>query len=329
MERITEYLRRLFEVESLAAQSLTARLTVPEELQGPPAIAHGGAVAALLLELAERHARETGVAAALPRPLRAEVALARAVPLGTSLLGAAALDDNAVYRARITRRDGAVLAEAEILSPAGGLDDVAAPPPVEARDPSAPREEVPGAAMCLACGSRNPRGLGMRLDHDERRIWKHVSPPPQWLDEDDTAPPALAFVLLDEIGWWLGAMACGECGLSTRLSLTLGAPIALAAPLLVVGARDSAVSADTRGRQWRSRAFLLGESARPAATAEISFAGGQGFTRAMALDLFDPESRAAASRIFASMPPAPGAESEGPPAPERPSPEPRVSPRAR
>src|SRR5262245_21627461 len=79
MEGINEYLRRLFEVASLAEQSLAARRSVPEALQGPPAIAHGGAVAALLLELAERHTRETGIAAALPRPLRAEVALVRAI----------------------------------------------------------------------------------------------------------------------------------------------------------------------------------------------------------------------------------------------------------
>jgi hypothetical protein len=162
--------------------------------------------------------------------------------------------------------------------------------------------------MCLACGLGNPRGLSLRLDHDASFLWKRLAAPAAWREADGSISAALPLVLLDEIGWWLGAMACRECGLSTRLVVTLGDRAAAETPLLVAGARAASVSDDPRGRVWRSRAALLADAdpARPIADAEIAFAGGPAFTKSMAADLFDPADREAASRLFptASIPAA-------------------------
>ncbi len=312
MEAIGAYLGRSIGIDSVSDDELRARLTVPADLQGPPGIAHGGAVAALLLEAAERHAREAGGLAALPRPLRVEVTLARAVPLDAPLVARAERQDDGTYASRVARPDGATLAEARIVpgaAPPAPLDDTThalargASTDPETSDPStvlANPAQVPGATMCLACGSRNPRGLRLRLDYDTSRLWKRATAPAHWRDPDGSSSPALALVLLDEIGWWLGAMACGECGLSTRLDVTLGERADAAAPLLVVGARAGVVTDDPRRRVWRSRAALLATAgpARPLASAEIAFAGGPAFTKSMAADLFDPSDLAAARKIF-------------------------------
>ncbi len=301
MEPIGAYIRRSLEIDSLSDDGLRAGLFVPADLQGPPGIAHGGAVAALLLEGAERHARDAGGLARLPRPLRLEVTLARAVPLDTSLVAFAARRDDGTYASRIARHDGATLAEARI-APAAAPPD--APGAARSETSAVSAAQVPGATMCLACGSRNPRGLHLRLDYDAFHVWKHATPPAHWRERDGSYSPALALVLLDEIGWWLGAMACGECGLSTRLAITLGERVDAGAPLLVVGARAGVVTDDPRRRLWRSRAALLTttDPARPLASAEIAFAGGPGFTKSMAADLFDPADLAAARRLFPGAP---------------------------
>ena len=325
MEPIGAYLRGRFEIESVTAEALRARVVLPADLQGPPRIAHGGAVAALLLETAERHARETGGLRGLPRPLRIDVTLARAVPLDASVVALAHRLEGGAYASRISRPDGTLLAEAQVAasaprskSPAstdgtvlaraglasdpleeragGAIEDARA---VSSGAESAARAaQVPGASMCLACGPRNPRGLHVRLEYDASRVWKRVTAPSHWREADGSASPALALVLLDEIGWWLGALACGECGLSTRLAITLGDPVAADAPLRVVGARARVVTDDPRRRVWRSRAALLAPDGRAAASAEVAFAGGPAFTKSMAADLFDPADLEAARRLF-------------------------------
>lgn len=300
MEPIADYIGGRLRVESLSESALAGRLAVPADLQGPPEIAHGGAVAALLLEIAERHARDAGGLRGLPRPLRVAVTLVRALPLETPLAAAAVRRDEGAYRSRITREDGTLLAEAAIHPiaepPAPG--GRAHPTSPHARAISTNRDEVPGTTMCLACGARNPRGLAMRLEHDDTHVWKRLTPPPEWCERDGSAGPALALVVLDEIGWWLGAIACRECGLSARVEVTLGKAVAADAPLLVIGARADTASDDPRKRLWRTHAALLADSGECVAVADVSFAGGPAFTKAMAADLFDSRDREAARRFF-------------------------------
>jgi hypothetical protein len=68
------------------------------------------------------------------------------------------------------------------------------------------REKVPGTATCLACGSANPLGLGIRLRANDRFLWGAHTPSPVYRTREG-AHPALALIILDELGWWLGALA--------------------------------------------------------------------------------------------------------------------------
>jgi hypothetical protein len=293
--------------------SVAARVVVPSALQGPPRIGHGGAVASILLELAGRPGGRTDVAAP-PHARRLDVALARRTPLDAPLRAAAARAEDGAGAARIEAPDGALLAEAT-------LRDLSAPDAGAALEPpraddlrrweasTALASEVPETAMCLVCGRRNPRGLRARLDYDDAFVWKRLDPPDHFYDAAGRLGDGLGLIALDEIGWWLGALAARECGVSTRLAVTLaGEPAARGAPLLLIGSRADTAAGEARARRLRSRAWLLAgppgppgapvASWRAVATAEVTFAASRAFTRSMVGGLFDPGDREAVRRIF-------------------------------
>ncbi len=324
MEPIDEYLRSCLSVESASESGLAATILVPEDLQGPPGVAHGGAVAMFAYEMARALDRERPGDArgeALAGAFALDVSLSRALPVGARLAGRAtraapaARDgdrDRARVCARIERPDGTVIAEAAVgaaARPRAGSFDLR-DGSSDSRDESSdalrrlweardePPSEVPGTAMCLVCGQRNARGLRARLHYDRALVWKRLTPPASFRQSDGALFPGFAFATLDEIGWWLGALAAGECGLSTRLSFAVRGPIPHGEPLLLVGERARSVTDDPRRRVWRSRAALVAESWRTVATAEVTFAASRAFTRSMAAGLFNASDREAVRRLF-------------------------------
>jgi hypothetical protein len=139
-------------------------------------------------------------------------------------------------------------------------------------------EEVPGTTTCLACGSANPLGLGIRFLANERFLWREYTPLPTYRTRDG-AHPALALILLDELGWWLGALAQRECGVTTDVQITLFEAIP-DAPLLVIGDRTAVRNdGDPRGRYSRVSGALLGPDGVLLATADVRFAGSRAYTR--------------------------------------------------
>jgi hypothetical protein len=257
-------------LQQAAADAARGVVTVPAELHGFPGTVHGGAVAAVFHRLA------------LPRPpVEMRVELLRGVPTATPLALRTG-SSGAIARLALHQGDRA-LAEATLRREGLAPPDVAPLRARWARDhPEV--DAVPGTASCLACGAANPLGLGVRFWVTERFVWRECVPPETYRTRQGTHP-ALALILLDELGWWLGALAQQECGVTTDVRITLLGTLPFA-PLLALGDR-AAVGADEdpRGRYCRTVGALFGPDGTVLATAEVRFAGSRAYTRRL-LDPF-------------------------------------------
>jgi hypothetical protein len=148
----------------------------------------------------------------------------------------------------------------------------------------APRRDtftVPGYEMCLGCGFRNPRGAQVRFDCDEHFVWKRLAPQTHFRCEDGNLFPGYHIIVGDELGWWMGALRQGECGLSSRLVVTLGRTITHGRPLLALGPRASVRTSDPKGRIWQTEALIITPDWQPVASAEVEFAGSRAFSKVM------------------------------------------------
>jgi hypothetical protein len=246
------------------ADAARGAVTFPPDLHGFPGTVHGGAVAAAFHRLT------------LPRPpVALRVELLRGVPTGTPLAlrtgssGATAQlglhqGDRTLAQATL-RRDDVPAPDVRSLHAAWARDQVA-------------QAEVPGTATCLACGVANPLGLGVRFLLNDRFLWREYTPPAAYHARGG-AHPALALILLDELGWWLGALAQQECGVTTDVHVALFDALPQA-PLLALGDRTTVGSDDDpRGRYSRTRGVLLGPDGALLASAEVRFAGSRAYTR--------------------------------------------------
>jgi hypothetical protein len=239
-------------------------VTIPADLHGFPGTAHGGAVAAVFHRLT------------LPRPpvaLRLE--LVRGVPTATPL-GLRTGSEGATARLALVQGER-VLAQATLHREGPVPPDVASLHARWAAERGG-HEEVPGTATCLACGSANPLGLAVRFLVNDRFLWSEYTPPTTYRTREG-AHPALALIMLDELGWWLGALAQKECGVTTDVRITLFETLPFA-PLLVLGDRTASGSdADPRGRYSRTSGVILAEDGRVLAAAEVRFGGSRAYTR--------------------------------------------------
>ena len=239
-------------------------VTVPADLHGFPGTTQGGAVAAVFHRLT------------LPRPpVAMRVTLQRSVPTAVPL---GLRTGSAAATARLALHQGdRTLAEATLHRDGLASPDIA---PLRAAwaEHGNPRTAVPGTATCLACGSANPLGLGVRFLLNDRFLWHECAPPAPYRTREGTHP-ALALVLLDELGWWLGALAQAECGVTTDVQVTLFESLP-EGPMLALGDR-AAVGADDdpRGRYSQTSGVLLGADGTLLAAAEVRFAGSRAYTR--------------------------------------------------
>lgn len=278
-ERMEDYLRSRLKVELLKLDRMRAVAVFPPDLQGPPQSGHGGGAAALLFEMVRMVAGERGGETVLPRPLRIEVVLHREIPLDTPLR-AEVTSGGGLWHSRILRDDRPIV-EAEI-SPATAPP---AAPPVELRRVwDAARENtftVPGYELCLGCGFRNPRGAQVRFECDDHFVWKRLAPQPHFRCEDGSLFPGYHIIVGDELGWWMGALRQGECGLSSRLVVTLGKTVKHGTPLLALGSRASVRTSDPKGRIWQTQAMIVTQDWQPVAGTEVEFAGSRAFSKVM------------------------------------------------
>lgn len=278
-EPMEDYLRGRLKVELLKLDRLRAAATFPPDLQGPPEAGHGGGGAALLFEMVRMVAGERGGETILPRPVRIDVALHREIPLDTPLRAEVDLRDGA-WHSRIVR-DARPLIEA-VVQPAS---PPAATPATALRRtwdrPWSNAFTVPVYELCLGCGVRNPRGAQVQFEWDEHFVWKRLQPQSHFRCSDGSLFPGYHIIVGDELGWWLGALRQGECGLSRRLTVTLGSTVTHGTPLLALGPRAAVSTPDPKGRIWQAQALVLAPDWQPVASATVEFAGSRAFSKTM------------------------------------------------
>jgi hypothetical protein len=239
-----------------------ARLQASPLLQSWPGIVHGGGMVALFDSVATR-------LGGAPAPRIIEARLTSSVPTGVVLSLEGRRDDDRAIR--MTVMEGEQTLASGAVS-ALDRDDVGVDAIWSGGDDG---WALPGTDHCLACGASNPLGLGARLHFDERGVWARVEPGTRWLDDNGAPHPALGPVLLDELAWWLGALAMREGGLTNRLHLTLtelrGVP---ETPLLAAGRFERVTPVDRRKSFWRTETALTSADGQILATASIVFRGG-------------------------------------------------------
>jgi hypothetical protein len=296
LEPMEEYFRDRVTIEAKGSEWMQASLTFTPDLQGPPAAGHGGGVTAMLFELVRLIRDEQGGAVRVPRPVRVEAVLHRELPLQTPLVAEVAAADGG-WRSRILQGERPI-AEAMVRP----MESLLPPVPPEVRQEwDAPRgraHEVPGYAFCLACGLRNPRGVQVRFDFNEGLVWKRLQPQPHFRCADGSLFPGYLCIVCDEIGWWLGALRQGECGLSNRVTVCLGQPVVHGVPLLALGARSGVTTSDPKGRVWQTRATIVTPDWQPVAAAEVQFAGSRAFSKMMLPGFVPGEDPEAVRRVF-------------------------------
>lgn len=290
------YFRERLHVESKGPDALRGSLTFPPDLQGPPETGHGGGVAAMLFEMVRVLEGEQGGSVRVPRPVRVEATLHRELPLNTPLV-AEVVRAGAAWRSRILRGDRPV-AEAEVRPMAPPLPPLPSEVRREWEAVRGDAHEVPGYAYCLGCGPHNPRGAQVRFDYNERLVWKRLVPQDHFRCFDGSLFPGYLCIVCDELGWWLGVLRQGECGLSNQVAISLGDPVAHGVPLLAVGLRSAVATSDRKGRIWQTRVAIVTAEWEPVASAEVQFVGSPAFTKVMLPRFLSGNDAAAVQRAF-------------------------------
>jgi len=296
LQPMEDYFRDQVRIEARTPDRMRASLTFTSDLQGPPEAAHGGGATAMLFELVRVLLDERGGRTCIPRPVRIEAILHRELPLEVPLLGEV-MAVNGGWHSRIRRGDR-LIAEAHVRPTETPLPPV--PPEVrrEWEASGGPAHEVPGYEFCLACGLQNVRGTQVRFDYNEALVWKRLVPRAHFRCADGSLYPGFLCIVGDEIGWWLGALRQGECGLSNRVTVCLGQPVVHGVPLLILGARAEVTTTDPKGRVWQTRAGIVTPDWHPVASVEVQFAGSRAFTKVMLPRFLPGDDPTAVRRVF-------------------------------
>jgi len=290
------YFRDRIHVETHTADEMRAAVTFTADLQGPPEAGHGGGVTAMLLELVSLFQSRRGEAASVPFPVQIDVTLHREVLLEKALV-AEVKPSPSGWHARLMW-DGRLLAEASVSAPEGLIPTVTPESRRKWESSTLEASEVPGYEFCLACGLRNARGAQVRFDYNDAFLWKRLQPPAHFRCADGTLFPGYLCIVADEIGWWMGALRQGECGLSNRVKVRLERPVPFGLPLLILGDRSTVTAVDTKGRIWRTHAAVVTSEWAPVAAADVQFAGSRAFTKVMLPRFLTGKDPTALSRVF-------------------------------
>ncbi len=259
-------------------------VSFPHDLHGFPGTVHGGAVAALFYRLA------------LPEPpVHLRMDLRREVPTGTALrlgTGRVGVDARLALDHGGRRLAEATLSRSEVPR----ID----PGPVTGAWTSrqGSPEEIPGTATCLACGSANPLGLRVRFLFNDRLLWSEYTPPASYRTGEGSIHPALAMIMLDELGWWLGALAQGECGVTSELTITVVRHPPFGPLLALVDRAAVRPVGDSRGRYCHASGYLFSAKGGLVAAGAVRFAGSRAYTRRLLEPFLETTDAATVTRLF-------------------------------
>lgn len=254
-------------------------LTLDPAFQGLPDAAHGGSVLALFETLASRRGARTVRGHYLRR-----------VPLGVPLVLTLTHEADALG-CRVADHTGAVLVTGRV-----GAAETTDGKSSDA--PGADAAPLPVSLTCFACGIDNPHGLRARLTFDARAVGGAWTPPAEFRDHDGGLATIALTTLLDEAAFWLGALASGESGMTTELTVTLhGDPIAAGA-IVVVGERAATRPRADDPRYWETRLHARDQAGRPLATAAITFAAMRGAARRLVTGLLALNPPDVVRRVF-------------------------------
>jgi len=119
--------------------------------------------------------------------------------------------------------------------------------------------------LCFACGSANPRGLGLRFRLEDGRALADFEPSDDFQGYPGHVHGGVVAAVLDEAMGW-AAYGAGIWAMTARFTLRFRRPVLLDAPARVAGwvARD-------RGRFIETRAELRSEGGRLLAQADGLF----------------------------------------------------------
>ena len=275
----------LSSVVHVTADGAVARgeLIFPSMFQGFPDAAHGGGVLAAFDRVAKQCAREQ------QHTRRLATKILRTVPLETPLSLTAARHDSEV---NVTLSRGTEpVAHATATH---GMEMAVRSDFSRWARRSGPHWVAPITRGCLACGSENPIGCQLRLAFDDRWLWCEHQPRPPYRSDDGRLNPALLPIVLDEIGWWLGAIRAGECGVTSEVETTVyGDEVAFDEPLVFLGEHASATATDPKGHFWRTTGGIFTRTGRLLASTTVIYAASRIYSKRLIpalLALNPPES---------------------------------------
>jgi len=254
------------------------RLTLDPGFQGLPDTAHGGSVLAAFQALA-------GVAG--PQVLHG--LYRRRVPLGTPLRVTLAPGDGGVT-CRLLDGTDAVLVEGAVRAAATAADTI--------ESGEGPGDPLPISSTCFACGVDNPLGLRARLFVDDVSVSARWRPRQTVACADGSLAPIALITLLDEAAFWLGALASGESGMTTELTVTLHERVAFGAPIRVRGARSATRQRADDPRSWDTDIVAADDAGRVVASGRITFVAVRGAARRLVAGLLAMNPPEMLRRVF-------------------------------
>src|SRR3989442_226343 len=299
-------------------------LTLDPALQGLPETAHGGSVLAVFDALANASA-----------PREVSGTYRRRVPLGTPLtLLRSRVDSTETFV--LSDPAGSVLVDGRVAPLAADPDD-AAPGRVDGggaaprrpvlsgligRDAAAPTSRevasvvsagpphphppdeddarlypLPISRTCFACGTDNALGLRVQLEFDADAVRGTWQPRAPFRRGDGSLAPAALTTLLDEVAFWLGALATGESGMTTELHVSLHRPAPFAARVTVSGARGAVRPRGDDPRYWETDVVARADG-EVVATARITYVAPRGAARPLVTGMLAMNDPACVRRVF-------------------------------
>ena len=148
------------------------------------------------------------------------------------------------------------------------------------------------------CGIDNALGLRARVVFDDEQVWAAWRPREGLHTGAGRLAPLALTALLDEVAFWLGALATGESGMTTELSITLHRDVAPAGTLVVTGDRRRVTPRPHDPRYLETAVAAIDGDGDVIATATITFVVIRGAARRLAATLQGSNPTAVVRRVF-------------------------------